>query len=57
MARRRSGLERLRRGLYFAQRDIGDFQALQRGPGVYAKRRIRRRLTRSFFQSLRSLGR
>jgi hypothetical protein len=55
MARRRSGLEQVRRGLYFAQRDIGDYQALQRGR--LPQRLLRRRLTRSIARSLRSLGR
>jgi hypothetical protein len=45
----------VRRGLYFAQRDIGDYQALRRGR--LPQRLIRRRLTRSFFRSLRNLSR
>jgi hypothetical protein len=56
MARKQSDLERIRRGIYFAQRDIGDYQALRRSPGAYVRRRSRRYLTRMFFQVLRSLA-
>ena len=53
MARRRSDIERIRRGLYFAQRDLGDFQAAQRGPAVLGTRLARRSLTRTLFSLLR----
>ena len=56
MARRRSDLEQIRRGAYFLQRGIGDYQAAQRGPGVLAKRLIRRDLTRTLFRVLRQFG-
>ncbi len=49
-ARKRSTLSQLRRALYLTQRDIGDVQALERGPGTYAKRRVRRRVTRAVFR-------
>lgn len=54
MARRQqSGLEQFRRTLYRTQRGIGDFEAAQRGPGVLAKRIIRRKATGGFFRLLR----
>jgi hypothetical protein len=49
-ARKRSTLSQLRRALYLGQRDIGDAQAVVRGPGAYAKRRVRRRATRAVFR-------
>jgi hypothetical protein len=55
MARKRSGLEQLRRDSYLLSRDIGDFQAAGRGPGVLAKRILRRKATRGFFQLLRQM--
>lgn len=53
MARTTSDLEKLRRGLYEAQRGIGDFQAAERGPAVLGKRLLRRDLTRMLFRALR----
>jgi len=52
MSRRRDPLGQARRGLYFARRDIGDYQVLRRGPLVYARRRLRRSLTRNLFALL-----
>lgn len=54
MARRRSGLEQVRRGAYFLSRDIGDFQAAQRGLGPLVKRLARRQVRR---QVRRKVGR
>lgn len=56
MARKRSGLERVRRDSYLLARSIGDFQAAQRGPAVLGKRLIRRDLTRTLFRVLRQFG-
>lgn len=49
----RSTLSQLRRVLYLTQRDIGDVQAAERGPGAYAKRVVRRKVTRSLFRLLK----
>jgi len=49
-ARKRSSLSQLRRALYLTQWDIGDAQSVVRGPGTYAKRRVRRRATRAVFR-------
>jgi len=46
-------LNQLRRALYKTQRTIGDGQAAKRGPNVYAKRIVRRRVTRAAFRLLR----
>jgi len=43
-------LNQFRRALYKTQRTIGDGQ---RGPNVYAKRIVRRRVTRAAFRLLR----
>ena len=56
MARKRSDLERIRRGLYYAQRDIGDYQAAERGPVPLGRRLARRSLTRTLFRVLRQAG-
>jgi hypothetical protein len=56
MARKRSGLEQVRRDMYLGQRTIGDFQAAQRGPATLGKRLVRRDLTRAFFRALRQFG-
>ena len=53
MPRRRSTLSQIRRAMYFGQRDIGDFQAAERGPVPLAKRLVRRRVTRSIFRLFR----
>jgi len=50
MTRKRSALSQLRRTAYFAQRGIGDAQAVVRGPGGYGRRRARRSITRSVFR-------
>lgn len=57
MARRTSDLEQFRRGLYRAQRAIGDVQAASRGPAPLARRIARRALTRDLFRMLRRIGR
>lgn len=57
MARKRSGLEQVRRDMYLGQRTIGDFQAAQRGPAVLGRRLARRDLTRALFRILRQMGR
>lgn len=49
----RSTLSQLRRILYLRQRDIGDMQAAERGPGALTKRVVRRRVTRSLFRLLK----
>ncbi|GAC1611991.1 MAG: hypothetical protein NVS3B26_30440 [Mycobacteriales bacterium] len=49
----RSTLSQLRRLMYLGQRDIGDYQALSRGPDVYVKRIVRRSLVRELFRLLR----
>jgi hypothetical protein len=49
----RSTLSQLRRILYLTQRDIGDVQAAERGPGSFAKRVVRRKVTRSLFRLLK----
>lgn len=51
--RHRSGWNRVRRGLYLTQRDMGDLSAAARGPGLLAKRLVRRRVTRSLFRLFR----
>jgi hypothetical protein len=45
----RSFLSQVRRNLYLTQRALGDAQAASRGPGPYAKRIVRRRVTRAAF--------
>ena len=57
MTRRRSGWEQTRRDLYLTQRFMGDVSAARRGPGVLAKRLIRRRATRGLFRALTRTGR
>ena len=57
MARERSDLERIRRGLYKTQRTIGDVQAARRGSAVLGRRLVRRDLTRAFFRMLREMSR
>lgn len=52
-----SGLERLRRALYFAQRGIGDAQAAKHGPAPLAGRLARRYTRRELFRAIRKLGR
>lgn len=49
----RSTLSQLRRILYLTQRDLGDLQAAQRGPGPLAKRVVRRKVIRSLFQLMK----
>jgi hypothetical protein len=56
MARKRSGIEEVRRDLYLGQRALGDFQAARRGPAPLARRLARRDLTRAFFRFLRQAG-
>lgn len=53
MARKRSFLRQLQRDSYLVSRAAGDAQAAERGPGVYAKRRVRRAVTRSIFRLFR----
>lgn len=53
MARKRSGIEQVRRDSYLLSRTLGDFQAARRGPAVLGKRLVRRDLTRTFFRILR----
>jgi hypothetical protein len=53
--RHRSALSTVRRDMYLGQRAIGDLQAASRGPVPLGRRLVRRRLTRSFFRSWRSL--
>jgi len=50
VARRKS----LRSQLYRAARDLGDLEAAEKGPGAYAKRRIRRKV---YVRSNGALGR
>ena len=56
MARKRSGIEEVRYGMYRGQRFLGDVEAARRGPAVLGKRLIRRDLTRTFFRLLRQMG-
>lgn len=51
--RRRSGLEQVRRTMYYGQRGIGDAQAMRRGPGHYVRRVARRSLVAAFFRAMR----
>ena len=52
----RSALKQIQRDAYLISRTAGDLDAAQRGPGVLAKRLIRRDLTRTFFKILRQMG-
>lgn len=54
MGRRRSGLEQVRRDMYFGQRTIGDYQTARRG--TLGRRVVRRDLTRTLFALLRGLS-
>jgi hypothetical protein len=54
--RHRSTWSQARRGLYFAQRDMGDLSAAARGPAPLARRLIRRKATRTGFGLARKLG-
>lgn len=54
MTKKRSTISSARRTLHFAERGLGDYQAMMRGPGTYAKRVARRSLTRSLFRLLKS---
>ena len=56
MARSRSTLKQIQRDAYLISRTAGDLSAAQRGPGVLAKRLIRRDLTRTLFRVLRQFG-
>jgi hypothetical protein len=56
MARQRSALKQVQRDAYLVSRAAGDLSAASRGPGVYARRRVRRSLTREFFRLLRQFG-
>ena len=56
MARQRSALRQIQRDAYLISRAAGDLDAARRGPGVLAKRLVRRDLTRAFFRVLRQLG-
>jgi hypothetical protein len=56
MARKRSGIEEVRYGMYRGQRFLGDVDAARRGPAVLGKRLARRSLTRDFFRVLRNFG-
>ena len=51
MTRRKDRLEETRRGLYKAQRTIGDYQALRRGrlPARLARRAVTRRVMRGIW--------
>jgi hypothetical protein len=51
VTRRRS----LRSQLYRAARDLGDLQAATRGPGPYAKRRVRKVAYRSVNHQLQGI--
>jgi hypothetical protein len=51
-ARKRSPLKQLQRDAYRVSRLAGDLDAASRGPAVYARRRIRRSLTRTAFRLL-----
>jgi len=53
MARRRSGIEQVRRDSYLLSRTLGDYQAAQRGPVPLGTRLARRSLTRTLFSLLR----
>jgi len=52
----RSALKQIQRDAYLISRAAGDVSAAQRGPGVLAKRLVRRDLTRTFFRILRQMG-
>jgi len=52
--RKTSSIRSARRTLHLAERGLGDYQAMMKGPGTYAKRIARRSLTRSLFRLLRS---
>jgi hypothetical protein len=49
--RKRSGLEQLRRAMYFGQRGIGDYEAAERGR--LGRRLVRRAATRTLFRMFR----
>jgi hypothetical protein len=55
MPRKRSGLEQFQRDTYLLSRTAGDVSAAERGPGVLAKRIIRRKATGGFFRLLRQV--
>jgi hypothetical protein len=56
MARKRSGIEQVRRDSYLLSRTLGDVEAARRGPAPLARRLARRDLTRAFFRFLRQAG-
>jgi hypothetical protein len=56
MARRRSGIEQVRYGMYRGQRFLGDVEAASRGPVPLGRRLARRSLTRTLFRMLRQAG-
>lgn len=57
MARKRSGIEQVRRDSYLLSRTLGDYQAAERGPVPLGKRLARRSLTRTLFRILRDASR
>ena len=57
MARRRSGIEQVRYGMYRGRRFLGDVEAASRGPVPLGRRLVRRRAARGFFRLLRDLTR
>ena len=57
MARKRSGIEEVRYGMYRGQRFLGDAQAASRGPVPLGRRLARRSITRTLFRILRDASR
>ena len=55
MPRKRTALQQIQRDAYLVSRTAGDINAAERGPDVLAKRIIRRKATRGFFQILRQM--
>lgn len=49
----KSMLGQIGKAAYLVSRDAGDVKAAERGPAAYAKRRVRRVLTRKLFGLLR----
>lgn len=45
-------IEHIRRNLYVGSRTLGDLQAAMRGPRPFARRLVRRRVTRTLMRSL-----
>jgi len=56
----RRGSSRLRPDFYKAARDLGDIEAASKGPGAFARRRVRKvaypRTNRTLRRVLRALG-